>query len=193
MNDIPLGKRSAIPTLLTAGFRFYFTMAGIYAPIAIGAWMFWLQVHATGAAFVHPLFSMAPHHWHAHEMIYGYAAAVLAGFFLTALPNWTGERPRARPISPRLEASGWRGDWRYGFPAGCRHCWSPLSISRSYPSSARRSPAISCAKCRRAISSFWVLSRCCLWAIRGCILHGPIFQASMRAPGCVSASWCSPP
>jgi uncharacterized protein involved in response to NO len=93
MNDSPLGKPFAIPTLFTAGFRFYFAVAGIYALIAIGTWMVWLYLHAIGAVFARPLFSMAPHHWHAHEMIYGYAAAVLAGFFLTALPNWTGEPP----------------------------------------------------------------------------------------------------
>ncbi|HET7199165.1 MAG TPA: NnrS family protein, partial [Burkholderiales bacterium] len=31
--------------------------------------------------------------WHAHEMIYGYAVAALAGFLLTAIPNWTGRLP----------------------------------------------------------------------------------------------------
>ena len=31
--------------------------------------------------------------WHAHEMLYGYVAAVIAGFLLTAIPNWTGRLP----------------------------------------------------------------------------------------------------
>lgn len=93
MSTMPLENRLAIPTLFTAGFRFYFLIAGIYAVIAIAAWLFWLQLHFAGGTFSDPPFSMPPHHWHAHEMIYGYAAAVLAGFFLTALPNWTGEAP----------------------------------------------------------------------------------------------------
>ena len=36
-------------------------------------------------------------YWHAHEMLFGYSSAVLAGFLLTAVPNWTG----------RLPVSGW--------------------------------------------------------------------------------------
>jgi uncharacterized protein involved in response to NO len=35
----------------------------------------------------------SPLEWHIHEMIYGYMAAVLAGFLLTAIPNWTGRLP----------------------------------------------------------------------------------------------------
>ena len=38
--------------------------------------------------------------WHAHEMIFGYTGAVLAGFSLTAVPNWTGRLPLAgRPLA----------------------------------------------------------------------------------------------
>jgi uncharacterized protein involved in response to NO len=93
MKITPFAKGLAIPPVFTAGFRFYFLVAGCYAVIAVAAWLVWLQVHAMGGAFAAPIFSMAPHHWHAHEMIYGYGVAVLAGFFLTALPNWTGEPP----------------------------------------------------------------------------------------------------
>jgi uncharacterized protein involved in response to NO len=31
--------------------------------------------------------------WHAHEMTFGFAAATVAGFMLTAIPNWTGRMP----------------------------------------------------------------------------------------------------
>jgi uncharacterized protein involved in response to NO len=31
--------------------------------------------------------------WHAHEMLFGYSSAALAGFLLTAIPNWTGRLP----------------------------------------------------------------------------------------------------
>ncbi|MGE0628882.1 MAG: NnrS family protein, partial [Hyphomicrobiaceae bacterium] len=37
--------------------------------------------------------SFAPIEWHAHELIYGYVPAVVAGFLLTAVPNWTGRLP----------------------------------------------------------------------------------------------------
>ena len=37
--------------------------------------------------------AFAPLDWHIHEMLYGYVAAVVAGFLLTAIPNWTGRLP----------------------------------------------------------------------------------------------------
>ncbi|MET1415377.1 NnrS family protein [Roseibium sp. HPY-6] len=76
--------------VLTKGFRFYFLSAGLFSVFAMFAWTVWLGVHAAGGAFVSVPMSMAPHLWHAHEMVYGYAVAVMAGFFITAVPNWTG-------------------------------------------------------------------------------------------------------
>jgi uncharacterized protein involved in response to NO len=83
----------AVPAIFAAGFRFYFLAAGLFAIFSIAAWLFWLAVHAMGGAFANPAIEMAPHFWHAHEMVYGYTAAVIAGFFLTAVPNWTGSPP----------------------------------------------------------------------------------------------------
>lgn len=83
-------SRSRFPTVLTAGFRFYFLAAGCFAVISLGAWLGWLALHAMGGTFVRPVIAMAPHLWHAHEMVYGYTVAVIAGFFLTAVPSWTG-------------------------------------------------------------------------------------------------------
>ena len=80
------------PTFLTAGFRFYFLAAGVFSVLAMLAWTIWLGVHAAGGAFVSVPMSMAPHLWHAHEMVYGYTVAVMAGFFITAVPNWTGSK-----------------------------------------------------------------------------------------------------
>ncbi|MEW5704654.1 MAG: NnrS family protein [Pseudomonadota bacterium] len=51
---------------------------------------FWLAV-MSGAVPMPPAFSPAA--WHAHEMIFGFAAGVIAGFLLTAIPNWTGRMP----------------------------------------------------------------------------------------------------
>lgn len=83
------------PIVLTAGFRIYFLAAGVFSVLAMLAWTIWLGVHAAGGAFVSEPFRMAPHLWHAHEMVYGYTVAVMAGFFLTAVPNWTGTREAA--------------------------------------------------------------------------------------------------
>lgn len=86
-------EKHSIPTLFTAGFRFYFLAAGAFALFAMVAWLFWLGVHAAGGSFAEPWTAVAPQLWHAHEMVYGYTVAVIAGFFLTAVPNWTGSPP----------------------------------------------------------------------------------------------------
>jgi uncharacterized protein involved in response to NO len=50
----------------------------------------WLGAYAEGLVLPTKL---APLIWHAHEMVFGYAAATVAGFLLTAIPNWTGRMP----------------------------------------------------------------------------------------------------
>ncbi len=69
--------------LFALGFRPFFLAAGIFAVIAMGMWLAALQdALQTPAGF-----SSAA--WHGHEMLFGYAAAVIAGFLLTATQNWT--------------------------------------------------------------------------------------------------------
>ncbi len=75
------------PTLLTYGFRPFFLGAGVWATIAMALWVPMLNgLVALPTAF-------DPVSWHAHEFLYGYLAAVVAGFLLTAVPNWTGRLP----------------------------------------------------------------------------------------------------
>ncbi len=76
-----------VPAIFSAGFRVFFLAAGVYAVAAMLVWLLWL------AGVDHLPMASAPHLWHAHEMIWGYAGAVIAGFFLTAVPNWTGVPP----------------------------------------------------------------------------------------------------
>ena len=81
------------PALFSYGFRPFFFFGSVYAGAIILVWLpaFYgaLQV---GTAF-------APRDWHVHEMLFGYIAAVVAGFLLTAVPNWTGRLPlQGRPL-----------------------------------------------------------------------------------------------
>ena len=75
------------PRLFVKGFRPFFLGAGVFAGIAMPLWVVMLLAD----------FSMPSHlvgrAWHLHEMLYGYVAAVIAGFLLTAVPNWTGRLP----------------------------------------------------------------------------------------------------
>lgn len=77
------------PALLGQGFRPFFLLAAIFAALAIAIWPAFFR----GEIEVPTAF--APVDWHVHEMIFGYGAAVVAGFLLTAVPNWTGRLPVA--------------------------------------------------------------------------------------------------
>ncbi len=86
-------RRYAGPVIFEYGFRPFFLGAGVQAALAMLAWMAWITVAQRGTASV-PLSIAGPvHQWHAHEMIFGYGLAVVAGFFLTAVPSWTGRQP----------------------------------------------------------------------------------------------------
>ena len=75
------------------GFRPFFLLAGLYAAASIATWI-WLFPRG-----VTPMSSVVPQLWHGHEMIFGFIAAAIAGFMLTAVPSWTGERGFAgRPL-----------------------------------------------------------------------------------------------
>jgi len=81
------GRVAYGPPILEYGFRPFFFLAGLYAAAAVPLW---LHLHARGTDIQGPFGSLG---WHAHEMIFGYLGAVLAGFILTAIPNWTGRLP----------------------------------------------------------------------------------------------------
>jgi uncharacterized protein involved in response to NO len=73
-------------SLFAYGFRPFFLAAGVSALVLVPWW-------AGSFAFGIPLFSAwPPTLWHAHEMLYGFIAAAIAGFLLTAVPSWTGQR-----------------------------------------------------------------------------------------------------
>ena len=75
------------PVVLSFGFRPFFLLAGIWAAAAMVLWIFMLVGHT-------PLpTAFDPFAWHAHEFVFGYLSAVIAGFLLTAVPNWTGRLP----------------------------------------------------------------------------------------------------
>ncbi|WP_294229957.1 NnrS family protein [uncultured Shimia sp.] len=79
---------SAILRVFSEGFRVFFLAAGFFGA---GAGLLWALSLASGGAGMDRL-SIAPSQWHAHEMIFGYGAAAIGGFFLTAVPNWTGSK-----------------------------------------------------------------------------------------------------
>lgn len=78
-----------MPALFRQGFRPFFLAAGLWALAMVALW---LPVYL-GEVELPTRFG--PVAWHAHEMLFGYALAAVAGFLLTAVPNWTGRLPVA--------------------------------------------------------------------------------------------------
>ncbi len=83
--DIAPPKNFGKFSFLHLGFRPFFIGAGIFAIIAM---LLWIGIY--NLAWNIQIYS--PITWHAHEMIYGYSMAVIAGFLLTAIKNWTGKQ-----------------------------------------------------------------------------------------------------
>ncbi|MDO9140001.1 MAG: NnrS family protein [Methylobacter sp.] len=71
--------------LFALGFRAFFALAGLAALVLI---VFWNALFNGTLAAEH---YFPDSYWHAHEMLLGYAVAVIAGFLLTAVKNWTGK------------------------------------------------------------------------------------------------------
>lgn len=70
--------------LFTIGFRPFFLGAGIFSALLILAWTLVYSFQVPVSTGTISLFE-----WHAHQMIYGFSMAVIAGFLLTAIMNWT--------------------------------------------------------------------------------------------------------
>lgn len=87
MNAVPRLKSYSGPIVLSYGFRPFFLLGAVYAGLAVLAWLpifhGELQLRTAFGAI----------DWHVHEMLYGYLPAVVTGFLLTAIPNWTGRLP----------------------------------------------------------------------------------------------------
>lgn len=71
---------------LSLGFRPFFLGASVFSALSIALWVL---LYRGNLAF--DLVGIAPSQWHAHEMIFGFALAVIAGFLLTAARNWTNQ------------------------------------------------------------------------------------------------------
>jgi uncharacterized protein involved in response to NO len=75
------------PDVLSYGFRPFFLLGSLFAGLAVLAWLaMFAGDFALPTAFT-------PRDWHVHEMLHGFAGAVVAGFLLTAVPGWTGRLP----------------------------------------------------------------------------------------------------
>jgi len=78
-------KKAPKYAFLNLGFRPFFLLASIFFIVSLSAWvLLYTQIVTI------QLENITPSQWHAHEMLFGYAFAIVAGFLLTAVKNWTG-------------------------------------------------------------------------------------------------------
>ena len=89
--------------VLALGFRPFYLLAGIFAAIALPVWM------AVFFGYIQLPGYLSGLDWHSHEMIFGFAPAVIAGFLLTAVRNWTG-----LPTASGAALAGLAGLWLAG-------------------------------------------------------------------------------
>lgn len=76
------------------GFRPFFLLAGLWGGLTVPLWL------ASYGGIVEIASVYGDRNWHAHELLFGYAATAVAGFLLTAIPNWTGRLPvRGWPLA----------------------------------------------------------------------------------------------
>lgn len=84
---IPRLRQHEGPAILSYGFRPFFFLGAIYSGLAVLLWIplfyGWLDLQT----------AFSPVDWHIHEMLYGFLPAIVTGFLLTAVPNWTGRLP----------------------------------------------------------------------------------------------------
>lgn len=85
MTNPTLPRRSSITlaSLRDEGFRPFFLFGALHAALMIALWIPWFL------GFLHVPTAFTPIVWHQHELLFGYVPAIIAGFLLTAMPNWT--------------------------------------------------------------------------------------------------------
>ena len=82
-------RMAASHPFFRGGFRPFFFAGAAWALVALALWICSLLGQLSLPAALEPLA------WHRHEMLFGFVGAVIAGFLLTAVPNWTGRLPIA--------------------------------------------------------------------------------------------------
>lgn len=93
----PPAARPSFDAFFSYGFRPFFLGSAFYAVLAMAVWAVWIAIAYAGGPQDWLPVAGSPFAWHAHEMVFGVAAAAVAGFLLTAVPNWTGALPLSGP------------------------------------------------------------------------------------------------
>lgn len=105
--------------VFSGGFRPFFLFASLWGALVVPIWI--ASLHVSGGIIA----GIDGRAWHIHEMLFGFLAGIIAGFLLTAIPNWTGRLP---VTGARL--AGLFALWAAGRAAGLiPGLWPPLAAA----------------------------------------------------------------
>jgi uncharacterized protein involved in response to NO len=125
--------------LFALAFRPFFLLAGAWAALAL---VLWVAVLVSGARLPSRFDPLA---WHIHAMLFGFVLAAIAGFMLTAIPNWTN-----RPAVRGAPLAALAGLWLVGRIASVLSGLMPLALAAALDVAF---PAALCAVAAREILS----------------------------------------
>lgn len=97
--------------ILSIAFRLFFLSAALFASVSLLLWIAWLL----GWVSLNPALPMPL--WHGHEMLFGFAMAVVIGFVLTAAQNWTGRTTTTPGLLALLVSLWWAARAGFLLPA----------------------------------------------------------------------------
>lgn len=123
--------RPNIEAFLSYGFRPFFLGSAAYAVLLMAVWIAWATATSRGFSGDWLPIAGSPYAWHAHELVFGFAGAAIAGFLLTAVPNWTGALPISGPPLGLLF-----GIWMAGrlvmIASGILASWIPAAVDLAF-------------------------------------------------------------
>ena len=162
----------ACPVVLQTGFRIFFLGAAAYAVLSMAFWFVFYV--AGGNIFV----AMPLTVWHGHEMIFGFTMAVVAGFLLTAVINWTGlPTLSGRPLL--ILFLFWAAARVFAFMPASFPLW-PMALCDTaflvFLSGAVMRPIIAARQWRQSA----VFSKLILVLSSGVVFYGALFHADLK-------------
>ena len=115
-----------VHALFGRGFRPFFLLAGIQAVLAVAVWLAVLRGKGPMPAWPSAIA------WHAHEMVFGFAGAAIAGFLLTSVPVWTGHTALAGARLAALAGLWLAGRFAVFFTGTLPSAWVAAAIDAAF-------------------------------------------------------------
>ncbi len=169
INDPPVAGQSRF-ALWDLGFRPFYLLGSAFAALSILVWTLQFSGLLPFAYLQGPV-------WHAHEMLFGFAQAILIGFLLTAGQNWSGQPTVRGPLLAALAALWVAGRILILSPWG----WLAACASVAFSLAAALALAVPLYRGRNQRNYFFV-ALLCMMALAQAVVHLNALGA-LQVPG----------